>query len=154
MKKISITILLLILISNLDFSYNKKIRRAGKFADKFNPDKAAKDPNRHAWESCYEIQGNRCLSWGWTPIPKGCVVVYDKCNFRGTGSIVCGDMKKLVMMHKKVSSVKLGPNTGIHLFSKSGLKGKKIALVYNEPCLINHKFDRRAQSLKILVKNS
>ena len=127
--------------------YSKKI--LDKFADRYNPDKSAQDCNRHAWRSCYEIKKNKCVKWGWTPIPKGCAVVFEKCNYLGTASIICGDLKKLATMNKKISSIKLGPSTGIELFSKKRLGGNKISLLYNEPCLINHNFNAKAQSLRI-----
>jgi hypothetical protein len=147
--------LLLFIISLLDATVVGKPKKVlDKFADRYNPDKAAQDPNKHAWKSCYEIKNKKCVSWGWTPIPKGCAVVFEKCNYLGTASIVCGDLKRLAKLNKKISSVKLGPNTGIELFSKGRHSGSKIDLLFNEPCLINQSFNSKAQSLKITVRST
>lgn len=133
----------------------KSKKPVDKFADRYNPDKAALDPNKHAWRSCYEIQSNKCVSWGWTPIPKGCAVVYSKCNYLGTAALVCGDLRRLARaLHRKVSSVKLGPNTGIELFARKRHGGDKVELKFNEPCLINHKFNAKARSLRLSVSST
>ena len=62
-------------------------------------------------------------------------------------------MKRLVKMNKKISSVKLGPNTNLELFKNTKLKGKNVLIKYNEPCLINHNFNSKAKSLRV-HKNS
>ena len=142
---------LLLLICAVFITKINNMKARGKFANLYTPDKDAHDCNRHSWKSCYEIRKNKCVSYGWVPIPMGCVVVYDKCNYLGTAKIICGSLNKLGRMNKKISSVKLGPSTKVQLFCKKRLTGKSIKLSFNEPCLINHKFNSKTQSVKISV---
>ena len=57
-------------------------------------------------------------------------------------------------MNKKISSIKLGPNTDLELFSKRGWKGKNKSFSYNEPCLISNNFNAQAQSLRVSIRLS
>lgn len=150
MKSLYLSIFTLALLVSLISSKKPKSKsNLDKFARLYNPDKAAKDCNNKAWRSCYEIRNNKCISWGWTPIASGCVVIFEKCNYKGTAQIVCGDLKRLITMNKKISSIKLGPKTSLELFSKKLMKGTRVLLKFNEPCLKSHRFSARAQSLRV-----
>ena len=141
MKSLYLSIFTLALLVSLISSKKPKSKsNLDKFARLYNPDKAAQD---------YEIRNNKCISWGWTPIASGCVVIFEKCNYKGTAQIVCGDLKRLITMNKKISSIKLGPKTSLELFSKKLMKGTRVLLKFNEPCLKSHRFSARAQSLRV-----
>lgn len=144
-------ILLLIVVLLITKTLNKKVKKY--FPDRYTPDKAAHDCNRHSWKSCYEVRKNKCVSFGWVPIPRGCAVVYDRCNYQGTSKIICGDLHNLGKFNKKISSVKLGPSTHLELFCEKRYNGKSIKLHFNEPCLINHKFNAKTKSVKIRVNS-
>lgn len=153
MKSFSIALFTFSLLIG-SFLMKKPKSKLDIFINKYNPDKAAQDCNKHSWRSCYEIKKNKCISWGWTLIPKGCAVVYEKCNYIGTTQIICGNLRRLKTMNKKISSIKLGPNTDLELFSKRGWKGKNKSFSYNEPCLISNNFNAQAQSLRVSIRLS
>ena len=140
-----------LLLSAMSFKKpkSKSKNTLDKFKNRYNPDKAYADCNKNSWRSCYEIRNKKCVSWGWIPIPKGCAVTFEKCNYIGTAQIVCGNLNKLFTMNKKISSVKLGPSTILELFSKRIMKGSKRMLKFNEPCLKSHSFSGKAQSLRV-----
>ena len=124
-------------------SFKKKYsRKPEKIGDRI----AANDE----WITCGTVKKNKCLEFKIVPIPSGCAVLYENCNFSGWKLLVCDNVPWL-SSHRidKVSSIKVGKKTKATLYEDIDFGGRKLSAKKKIACLIKYAFNDIASSLKI-----
>jgi hypothetical protein len=105
------------------------------------------------WITCGTVKGKKCISYMVAPIPKGCAVLYEKCNFKGWKVLVCHSVSNLGNnRNDKVSSIKVGKGTRASLFEGMNFAGRSFSTEREIPCLIKYNFNDIAASLKLNYK--
>ena len=102
------------------------------------------------WITCGIIKGKKCLKYQIVPIPTGCAVLYQNCNFSGWKLLVCDTVPSLSShRNDKVSSIKVGKKTKATLYEDLEFGGRSLSLNRQISCLIKHSFNDITSSLKL-----
>lgn len=129
-----------------------------KFAKRKFKRKYSREPERmggmiasnNEWITCGTVKGKKCLSYKIVPIPKGCAVLYENCNFKGWKLLVCNSVTNLgTMRNDKVSSIKVGKGTRATLFEEMDFGGRSFITEKKISCLIKYNFNDIASSLQL-----
>ena len=102
------------------------------------------------WITCGTVKKDKCIEFKIVPIPSGCAVLYENCNFSGWKLLICDDVPWLSAgRNDRVSSIKVGKRTKATLFEDVDFGGKKLSAKKNIACLIKHSFNDIASSLRV-----
>jgi hypothetical protein len=105
------------------------------------------------WITCGTVKGKKCISYMVVPIPKGCAVLYEKCNFKGWKVLVCHSVSNLGKdRNNKVSSIKVGKGTRATLFEGMNFGGRSFSAEKKVSCLIKYNFNDISASLQLKSK--
>jgi len=86
-------------------------------------------------------------------IRTGCVLLFKDCNYQGESVQICGDLSEYSSSWRgELSSVIVGPDTKLILFSDTEFGGDSFEVIGRNSCLGN--FNDRTRSHMILVKNN
>lgn len=82
----------------------------------------------------------------------GCIWAYEHCNYGGTKQEYCKDTN-LNSFASAASSIKLGADTIVTLYSENDQKGAFRVIEADTACLVNVSFNDKAYSVKLSPKN-
>lgn len=102
------------------------------------------------------IYANRLKQTNVVTMEKGCFATFSQCDFKGDMNVLCGrDLKE---EFSAISSIKLGPDTKIHIYQKPGFEGEDIILDKDSTCILTdenkdlRKYSGEIGSIKV-IKN-
>ena len=86
-------------------------------------------------------------------IKKGCIEVFENCDYSGKWALLCGKMDnlKVIGFQNKIKSMKLGKNSYVKMWSKNDQQGKSKKFKKNKKCMKDNQLFKEVNSLEIKV---